>query len=141
MEQDYKQIRKRFRFRVRMCQHAVYRRVKTESNIKYVECHAVGCDGSAKTAAAATRRKKLRLQQRQRQHHQCRTRQCLIHQPERNPAKCVRWHHAMGVRVGAVCTHTFLWKLRSTSSYECCFFIIVHCCLSFDMLWLLFGQK
>ena len=36
---------KRFRFCVRMCQHAV---PSCEGNIKYVKCHVVGCDGSGK---------------------------------------------------------------------------------------------
>jgi len=40
-------------------------------------------------AAAATRRRKLRFQQRQRQRHQPRIRQRQIHQPKRNSARCV----------------------------------------------------
>lgn len=47
MEQEYKQIRKGSGF-VYACANMLYRRVKTEGNIKYVKCHVVGCDGSAK---------------------------------------------------------------------------------------------
>jgi len=47
MEQEYRQIRKSSGF-VYACANMLYRRVKTEGNIKYVKCHVVGCDGSAK---------------------------------------------------------------------------------------------
>ena len=47
MEQEYKQIRKGSGF-VYACANMLYRRVKTEGNIKYLKCHVVGCDGSAK---------------------------------------------------------------------------------------------
>jgi len=47
MEQEYKQIKKGSGF-VYACANMLYRRVKTEGNIKYVKCHVVGCDGSAK---------------------------------------------------------------------------------------------
>ena len=47
MEQQYQSIRKGSGF-LYACANMLYRRVKTEVNIKYLKCHVVGCDGSAK---------------------------------------------------------------------------------------------
>jgi len=63
-------------------------------------------------AAATTRRRKVRLQQRQRQRHLRRTRQCPIHQAKRNPARCVWRHHAR--RYGS------RWCRLATESREQC---------------------
>ena len=47
MEQEYRKIAKGSGF-MYACDNMLYRRVKTEGNIKYLKCYMIGCDGSAK---------------------------------------------------------------------------------------------
>jgi len=47
MEHEYQKIQKGSGF-VYLCANMLYRRVKTEGNMKYLKCVITGCDGSAK---------------------------------------------------------------------------------------------